>query len=408
MSLRILHIAPYSPDAWAYGGIPRVVADMTRGLAQRGHHVTLCATDAHDGKTRLPSPRAATRWAVVPPSVADGVEWRIFPNLSNRAAYHLQAFAPLGFRAFLDAQAASFDIAHVHACHHVLGVMAARVLSRAGVPWVLSPNGTAPVFERRFAAKHVLRWLGGARVLSGASRVLAVSQAEARQLADLGVPSDRVRQVSNPVDGREFSTRVGGGRLRRERLLGSAPVVLFLGKITPRKHVVTVVEAFSRLGLPDARLVLAGNDLGGLRDALARARNLGVEHRIQVVGLLRGPDRLQAMADADVVVYPSSGEVFGLVPCEALLAGTPVIVGSDSGCAEVIGATGGGLAVEPGDAAALASAVARVLGDRDQWRHDAAAAGRRVERLFDPRSVAASVEAIYHEVLGRARESLSA
>ena len=408
MSLRILHVAPYSPDAWAYGGIPRVVAGMTQGLAQRGHRVTLCATDAHDDKTRLPPAMPAARWAARPPRVANGVEWRIFPNLSNQAAYHLQAFAPRGLRAFLDAHAGSFDIAHLHACHNVPGMMVARALSHRGVPWVLSPNGTAPIFERRLTAKRALLWLGGDQVLGEASSVLAVSQAEERQLEGLGVPTARIRRVPNPVDTREFANAMDRGCFRRERGLGTAPVVLFLGKITPRKHVVTVVEAFAHLDISRAQLVLAGNNLGGLREARARVADLGLEPRTHITGLLRGVDWLHAMADADVVVYPSRDEVFGLVPCEALLAGTPVIVGSDSGCAEVIASTGGGLAVEPGDVGALAGAIGRVLGDPERWRGEAASAGRRVKALFDARVVAAALEAVYDEVLGRAGESLSA
>lgn len=405
MPLHILHVAPYGPDAWAYGGIPRVVAAMTHGLVQRGHRVTLCTTDAHDGETRLPS---AQRGTAEPERTGDGVEWRIFRNLSNRAAYHLQAFAPIGFRAFLKNHVASFDIAHLHACHNVPGVMAARALSNHGVPWILSPNGTAPAFERRQAAKQALQWCGGARVLEDASRVLAVSQAEEQQLARLGVARERVRRVPNPVDAREFAVPTGGGRFRRDRGLGTAPVVLFVGKITPRKHVGTVVEAFSRLDLPSAQLVLTGNDLGGLREAQARVRDRGIEGRTHITGLLRGIDRLHAMADANVVVYPSSDEVFGLVPCEALMAGTPVIVGSDSGCAEVIGATGGGLTVEPGDAGALAAAMEQVLRDAGHWRREAASAGRRVQALFNARVVAASIEAVYDDVLGRTGDSLSA
>ena len=44
--LSILHVVPYYEDAWAYGGIPRLAGAMTRGLARRGHHVTVCTTDA--------------------------------------------------------------------------------------------------------------------------------------------------------------------------------------------------------------------------------------------------------------------------------------------------------------------------------------------------------------------------
>ena len=390
MALRILHIAPYGPEAWAYGGIPRVVGAMVHGLRARGHQVTLCTTDALDARTRLP--RAVTG------SIPDR---RVFRNLSNRAAYHLQAFAPVGLRRFLETNSAAFDLAHIHACHHVLGIMASLALARASVPYVLSPNGTAPVFERRLVAKRVLQKLGGAEVMARASRVVAVSAAEARQFRVLGIAPDAVALVPNPVDLREFEGRPDGSRFRRTRGLDGRPLVLFLGRITPRKGVRTLVEAFAQLKPGCAQLVIAGNDLGGLSEALGRAGELGLRDRVVVPGLLPGAERLDALAAADVVVYPSSDEVFGLVACEALLTGTPVIVGNDSGAAEVVASTGGGLAVTPGDAVGPALALATVLDDGERWRREAGDAGVRVRALYGADTVVSALEAVYDSVLGR-------
>src|SRR5437763_1864367 len=104
--LRILHVTPYFVDAWAYGGIPRLVGTLARGLARRGHAVTVCTTDALDQSARVPAVAAHT---------PDGVVVRVFPNFSNRLAYHLQLFLPIGFDKFLRAHAAAFDVAHLHA-----------------------------------------------------------------------------------------------------------------------------------------------------------------------------------------------------------------------------------------------------------------------------------------------------
>ncbi len=400
MSLRILHIAPYSPDAWAYGGIPRVVSGMTRGLAARGHGVTLCATDAGDDRSR------ATRGV----RDVDGVIWRLFANVSNRAAYHLQAFAPVGLRDYLAAHAHRFDIAHLHACHNIPGVFAARALGRAGVPWVLSPNGTAPIFERRQTLKRLFALLTGDAAIAGAARVLAVSEAEEIQLRRLGIAEERICHVPNPVEATAAtaSADVVRGRFREQLLIGNAPLVAFVGKITPRKHVDTLVAAFAKLDSRNAQLVIAGNDLGGLQAALDRAAALGIRPRVHTPGLLSGTTRLELMADADVVVYPSQDEVFGLVACEALAQGTPVVVGSDSGCAEVVGAVGGGVAVPPGDPDALAAAIANVLRANVFWKRRAVRAGRQVEALFGESAVASQLEQIYERVLGAATARLSA
>ncbi len=394
MALRILHVAPYGPEAWAYGGIPRVVGAMADGLQARGHAVAVCTTDALDAQTRLP------RGLTVP-----GPQRYVFPNVSNRAAYHLQAFAPIGLSGFLQSHASSFDVAHIHACHHVLGIMASRALTRAGVPYVLSPNGTAPIIERRRAAKRLLGQLGGAEVMARAARVLAVSEAEAHQLRQLGVAPGRMVHVPNPIDLREFDVEPDGARFRQTHNLGDRPVVLFLGKVTPRKGVGTLVEAFAQLASPRAQLVLAGNDMGGLAQAQAAAHAMKVGDRLTLTGLLRGRDRLDALAAADVVVYPSSDEVFGLVVCEALLAGTPVIVGNDSGAAEVLAATGGGLAVPPREVAALATAIATVLDAREAWQRDARVAAQRVRTLFSVDAVVSALDVVYAGVLAERLEA---
>src|SRR5207245_10730997 len=129
----------------------------------------------------------------------------------------------------------------------------------------------------------------------------------------------------NPVDLDEFRQPIGRGACRRRHALESARVVLFLGKLTPRKRVDVLMHAFARLGRPDARLVIAGNDMGAGAGLRSLARALGIEERTRFTGLVRGVDRLEALADADVVVYPSQDEVLGLVAVAALLPGLPVL-----------------------------------------------------------------------------------
>lgn len=389
--LRILHVTPYAPDAWAYGGIPRLVRSLTRGLARRGHHVTVCTTDACDASTRLP--RSSSE-------ATDGVDVRVFPNLSNHLAYHLQLFLPLGLETYLRRHAGTFDVAHLHACRNVPGAIAAYHLGRTGVPYVLAPNGTAPRIERRRLAKRLFDLVAGRRVLRGAARVLAVSDAERRQLDDLGVPAAALRVIPNPVDLAEFAVPVATGRFRRRWALGRAPVVLFLGRLTPRKRLDVLVRAFARVRRDAARLVIAGNDMGAGAEARSLVRSLGIEPRTIFTGLLRGDERLEALADADVVVYPSELEIFGLVPLEAILSGTPVVVADDCGCGEVVMHTGGGEVVSVGDADALARAIERVLDNPDRWRAVAADAAIRVRATYGEDVVCAALEQLYGDMVG--------
>ena len=389
MSLRILHVTPYFGDAWAYGGIPRLATALAVGLVGRGHQVTVCTTDARDRSGRQPSGR---RWA-------DGVDVLVFRNYSNRLAYELQLFSPAGLRRYFANAPPMFDIAHIHGHRHLLEVMAARWCRQRRIPYVSAPNGTAPRLERRFQTKRAWDLLWGRSDLAGADAVIAVTEAERRQLLAIDVAPERIRVVPNAIDLREFDPPPPRGRWATGPR--QAPLVAFLGKLTPRKRVDVLIDAMSRLAEPRSMLVIAGNDMGSEDDARRLARRCGVESRTHFVGLLTGRRRLDLLADADVVVYPSADEVFGLVPLEALLCGTPVVVADDSGCGEIVGGLPGGQVTPLGDPRALAAAIDRVLAAPAPWRAAATEGGDRVKALYSSTAVSARVDAVYQELLGR-------
>jgi len=388
-TLRILHVVPYYEQAWAYGGIPRLATTITRALARRGHAVTVCTTDVRDSRTR--ASRTSLNEA--------GVDVRMFRNASNAVAYHFQLFTPVGLRHFLRKAAGSFDIAHLHACHNLPVVIAAWELTRAGVPYVVSPNGTAPAIERWIKAKRLFAMTIGRSLLPRAARVTAVSRAEVVQLRALGVDAASIVRIPNPIDEAEFVQPLDPHRYRRQMHVGDAPLVLFLGKLTPRKGVDDLVRAVALLRDPRIKLIIAGNDMGMERTLLSLIRRLGLVNRVSLVGLLTGRDRLDALAAADVVVYPSRDEIFGLVPLEALLAGTPVVVCNDSGCGEVITQTGGGCLTKPGDITGLAGAIDRVLADVPAWRARARDGAASARRLFGAQVVCEQLESLYSDIL---------
>jgi glycosyltransferase involved in cell wall biosynthesis len=277
--------------------------------------------------------------------------------------------------------------------------MAAHHLRRAGVPYVLAPNGTAPLLERKVRIKHAYDVLIGQRIMAAASRVIAVSETERRQLESIGVNRDAIRVVPNPLDLDEFSAPIDGARFRHDHGLPAGPLILFLGKLTPRKRLDVLVHAAAKLQGSDWQLVIAGNDMGAGSGTRALVRTLGLEGRTHFTGLLSRHRRLEALAAADVVVYPSEDEIFGLVPLEALLCGTPVIVADDSGCGEVIAATGGGQVVRVGDAEALAAAIRQVLRSPDRWRAAAAGAAVNVRAAYNPQTVCDQIEDVYFSAL---------
>jgi glycosyltransferase involved in cell wall biosynthesis len=392
--MRILHVSPYYEEAWAYGGIPRVVSVLARAQARQGHDVAVFTTDVRDAESRLAEARDVSK---VRARQSGGVDVKVFRNLSNRMAYHYQLFLPLGLSAHLRRHAADFDVAHLHGCHNVPGIIAASTLSGAGVPYLLQPHGTAPLIERRRLAKWLLQATLGRHVIPNAARVLATSEAERRQLAGLGIDVRSIRIVYNPVNVAEFATPPSAGAFRMRHGLPTGPIVLYLGKMTPRKRLDVLVSAFARLRRADANLVLAGNDMGVEASLRRLVEEEGLTGRTFFTGLLQGEERLEALVDAAVVVYPGRHEIFGLVAIEALLCGSPVVVSDDSGCGEIVRATGGGQVVAEGDAEAFASAIGEVLDHPVSWGAAARAAIPQIVMRFSDSVVCQRLEQIYRD-----------
>jgi glycosyltransferase involved in cell wall biosynthesis len=372
--LRILHIAPYSTEAWAYGGIPRALDGVTRGLRALGHEVTVAATDVCDARSRLSQAPANTY---------------LFKNVSNSIAYRLQLYTPLSFDKFLKQHATQFDVAHIHGHHHLLGVIASRRLTDAKIPYVVTPHGTALPIERRIWLKRIFHRSLAHNVLPRARKVLAVSNAEREQLLGMGLAPHHVEVISNPIDVPAPT-----------KSPAPEPTILFLGKITPRKNLDTLVRAFATLANQSPiKLIIAGSDMGGWSKAERTARDLNVLHRIERRNLLLEPERSRALAQASVVAYAGEDEVFGLVAFEALSVGTPVVVANDSGCGEWVKKLGGGITVPPRDADALAFALNTVITKNEIFREQARRAGEAARTNFSATNVAQQLTQVYRQVL---------
>jgi len=389
--VRILHVAPSFYPAWAYGGIPRCAYELCRVLARMGEEVTVWTTDACDASRRLAEPEAAV----------DGIFVRRFRNLHNGLAYHRQLYLPLGILWAPWQDLAEFDVVHVHSHRHLLEALVGAATGRRRIPYILTGNGTVPAIERYVLIKRALDLMGADAVLRSAAACVAVSEAEIVDYERAGVERARVRIIPNGIRLEEFATLPPRGSFRRAFGLGDGPLVVFVGKITPRKGVDVLLRALARLPA-DVQLVVAGNFMMPEAPIRAIVESLHLGDRVHFPGLLLGDDRNAAYVDADVVAYPSTDEIFGLVAAEALMCRTPVVVCDDSGCGEVVRAAGGGRLVPYGDPAALAIALQALMSDPAERARCAASGRAYVETQLSWERVAEQTRALYAEVIAGA------
>ena len=384
--MRILHVTPSFYPAWAYGGIPRCAYELCRALVGLGEEVSVWTTDAFDAEERLREQEI----------VVDGIVVRRFRNLSNTLAYHRQMYLPPGiFRAVYGV--ANFDVVHIHSHRHILEAVVGGAARTRGVPYVFTGNGTVPAIERYVLPKLVLDLMGGRAFLQNAAACIAVSAAEDPHYRAAGVPPERVTVIPNGIRLEEYAKLPERGGLRQALGIGEAPLLVFLGKITPRKGVDVLLRAMAHLP-SSVQLVVAGNFMMPEQPIRALVSQLGLDGRVHFPGLLLGWEKNASYVDADVVVYPSVDEIFGLVAVESLMCGTPVVVCDDSGCGEVVRSARGGLLVPYGDPVALAEALRQLLSDPVMRKRCAGEGKEYARNNFGWQRIAEQTREVYRNV----------
>jgi len=250
----------------------------------------------------------------------------------------------------------------VHLCNHwtVLNLMVRRAALRLGKPYLVCPAGALPLFGRSKWLKRAYNAFGGRALVAQAAGWVAITRRETADFAPYGVDPQRVEVIPNGIEPADYAE--GEASVFRERLaLGTARVVLFVGRLNAIKGPDLLLEAFiSRASALDAaQLVFVGPD-DGMRAALEqRARAARLTERVRFAGWLGGADKLAAYRAADVVVVPSRQEAMSLVALEAGACARPVLLTDRCGFDEA--AASGGARLVAADAQAIGAALGELL-----------------------------------------------
>lgn len=235
--------------------------------------------------------------------------------------------------------------------------------------------------------------------LARARAVIAISESTKQDICRLyGVPAQRVHVTHLGVDER-FSPPTEAAKCAFRQKTGLGPYIYYQGTLEPRKNLNLLVEAYRQLqqaGEVGHRLVLGGAPGWGyeaIREAVVRH---GLEEQVLFLGYVSPAESPQWYGAADLFVYPSAYEGFGLPPLEAMACGTPVVTANTSSLPEVVGEAG--MMVTPGDGTVLAEAMGRLLGDAE-LRAELGRAGHRRALSFTWAATAAATAEVYRKCL---------
>ena len=249
------------------------------------------------------------------------------------------------------------------------------------------------------ANRLYLRWMV-AFAAARADRVIAISEATRQDIITrLHVAPERVERIYCGVESRfhPMDNKQETRALRQKWRLEDG-FILYLATIEPRKNLIRLIDAYAEIRRRRATklpLVLAGGAGWGVDLIARRAEETGLGDDIRFVGFVPEHEMPLWYNAADLFVYPSEYEGFGLPALEALACGTPVVASNRSSLPEVVGEAG--VLVDPTDTGAMADAMQRVLED-ERLQSRLSAAGPEQARPFTWRRMAEETLAVYRTV----------
>ncbi len=358
--MKILHVVPTYLPAVRYGGTIRSVHGLCVALAALGHEVHVFTTNVDgNGDCKVP---------LCQPVDVEGVQVWYFPSRILRRLY----WSPRMKKALLHA-VPGFDVVHLHSVFLWPTWAAARVASRSGVPYVVSPRGMLVRDLIRKKSKFLkLAWIKliERNTLVSASAIHVTAEKELDELRRFDFDLPIVWTVPNGLNGPDVYALKNA-----DDFPGTKQFALFLGRINWKKGLDRLIKAWN--DVPNATLLIAGNDEESYQSELERlAAKIGVAERIRFLGMVQGESKWRLFRDAELFILPSHSENFGISVLEAMFMGCPVVVTPEVGLAEAVAESEAGLVVA-GDPTSLSREIRKLLGDSDR-RQKMGVNGRRL------------------------------
>ena len=317
---------------WEYpprvvGGISRVVYDLSHRLIKDGHEVTVVTY--RDGEVPYYEDDKGVKvhrvdnYMIQPNNFIDWILQLNF-NMVERAS---QIIAEQG----------KFDVIHAH---DWLVANAAKTLKHSfDIPIVATIHATeagrnSGIREPNQKYINETEWM----LTYEANEVIVNSNYMKSEVQRLfGLPFEKINVVPNGVNLNKFTGMDRDYSFRRKYAMDNEKIILFMGRLVYEKGVQNLIAAMPKVlaSYHDAKLVIAGK--GGMLDELkAQADYLGISNKVYFAGYMNGKDVERMYKAADISVFPSTYEPFGIVALEGMLAERPIVVSDAGGLGEIV------------------------------------------------------------------------
>ncbi len=380
---------------WEYpprivGGIARVVYDLSKRLIKDGHDVTVVTYKEGD----------------MPDFENDkGVKVYRVPNFEINPNNFIDWIMQLNFNLVAKTteiinKEGKFDVIHAH---DWLVAYAAKTLKHSfDIPLVATIHATeagrnSGIHDDTQRYINDTEWM----LTYEATEVIVNSNFMKGHVQGLfGLPFDKINVISNGINLNNFNGIERDYEFRRQYAMDNEKIILFMGRLVYEKGVQHLISAMPKIlsNYNDAKLIIAGK--GGMLDELrAQVDNMGLSSKVYFTGYLNGKQVQKMYKCADVAVFPSTYEPFGIVALEGMLAGVPTVVSDVGGLNEIVDHGVNGMKAYAGNPNSIADSILTVLYDAKLATTIAKNAKAKVREEFNWNKIAQDTHYVYERAI---------
>ena len=397
-AVKVLHVIPSL--ASCRGGASKAAIDMVAALRKQGVDAEIaCTNDNGDSELDI-SLNSLIQYQGVPVRFFA----RYSPSSQGKIGHIVREFQiSRPFIAWLEANIEKYDILHVHALFSYTSSMAMRLARRRSIPYVAHPIGSLERWslqQSRWRKKAFLSLIDR-RNLEQANLVHFTSKSEQQQAS---LVSRSLTPLILPL-GLDPASELPDAEADLRKSHGIEPhqkIVLFLGRLHPKKGLELVLDAVKQREQEDAVLLVAGNgDPEYQAKLVAKVQDQQLSECVRFLGHVAGGEKESLLQGSNLFVLTSYSENFGIAVAEALSAGTAVLVSNAVGAAEDLLDQEVGLICQP-NAESVRLALNELLDDPESLARMGQNAQNYASNAYDWSSIAQRLAEAYAECVHRA------
>ncbi len=380
---------------WEYpprivGGIARVVHDLSHKLVKDGHEVTVVTYKDGD------SPEYEDDKGV---KVYRVNNYMISPN--NFIDWIMQLnFNMVAKATEIINKEGKFDCIHAH---DWLVAYAAKTLKNSYEMPIVSTIHATEAGRNSGIHDETQRYINDTEWLLTyeSTEVIVNSNYMKCELQRLfGLPFEKINVVPNGINLNNFSGIEKDYDFRRQYAMDNEKIILYVGRLVYEKGIQNLISAMPKIlqGYNDTKLVIAGK--GGMLDELrSQANRMGLGNKVYFTGYLNSKQVQKMYKCADIAVFPSTYEPFGIVALEAMLAGIPTVVSDIGGLNEIVTHGVDGMKSYAGNSNSIADSVLTLLYDHRLCDNISKKAKNKVKEQFNWNKIAQDTHFIYEKAI---------